>query len=172
VSISSDDDTDYTELDDEYDLESDSDVDMRMEDKVDAPDGVESDGDVDMERVGDDEDKEDEDEEDEKVEEDEDKDEDVDENECNGPGRVLVILVTKCYIKKQDKRLDMCFEEIRTRQESTLVQSRNLLCYTREPGKRDEKDILQRKQHSLYIQFICHPGTIPHAPMYHPNLIS
>jgi hypothetical protein len=53
VSISSDDDTDSTELDGEYDSELDPDVDMRIEDDVDAPDGVDLDSDVDMERDGD-----------------------------------------------------------------------------------------------------------------------
>jgi len=40
VSISSDDDTNSTELDCEYDSELDPDVDMCMENTVDAPDGV------------------------------------------------------------------------------------------------------------------------------------
>jgi hypothetical protein len=59
----------------------------------------------------------------------------------------------------------------KTRHDSKLFQSRNLLCYTRQRVKREEKEILQRPQHSLYIQFVCHPRTIPYAPMYHPNLI-
>ena len=46
MSISSDDDTDSTELDSEYDSELDPDVYMSMEDDVDAPDGVDLDGDV------------------------------------------------------------------------------------------------------------------------------
>ena len=55
MSISSDDDTDSTEKwGGEYDSEQDSDVDMCMEDDVDAPDGVDLDDDVDMERDGDD----------------------------------------------------------------------------------------------------------------------
>jgi hypothetical protein len=40
-------------LDGEYDSGLDPDVDMCMEDYVDAPDGVDLDGDVDMERDGD-----------------------------------------------------------------------------------------------------------------------
>jgi len=40
VSISSDDDTDTTESDGKYDPEHDPDVAMRMEDDVDAPDGI------------------------------------------------------------------------------------------------------------------------------------
>jgi len=40
MSISSDDDTDPTELDSEYDSELDPDVDMRMENAVDAPDNI------------------------------------------------------------------------------------------------------------------------------------
>jgi len=51
-SISSDDDTDSTELDGEYDSELDRDVDMRIEYDVDAPDGGDLDGNVDMERYG------------------------------------------------------------------------------------------------------------------------
>jgi hypothetical protein len=81
VSISSDDDTDSTESDSEYDSELDPDVDMRMEDDVDSPDGVDLDGDVDMERDGDDEEEEDEkkeDEEEEVVDEDEEEDKDED----------------------------------------------------------------------------------------------
>jgi len=81
VSISSDDDTDSTEADGEYDSELDPVLDMRMEDDVDAPDGVDLDSDVDMERDGDDEEEEDEtkeDEEEEVVDEDEEEDNDED----------------------------------------------------------------------------------------------
>jgi len=42
VSIASDDDTDSTEFDSEYDSRLDPDVDLSMEDDVDAPDGVDS----------------------------------------------------------------------------------------------------------------------------------
>jgi hypothetical protein len=56
VSISSDDDTDSTEESEtQFVSELDPDVDMRMEDDVDAPDGIDLAGDVDMERDGDDE---------------------------------------------------------------------------------------------------------------------
>jgi len=48
MSSSSDVDTKCNESDGEYDSEHDSDVDIRMEDDVDAPDGVDLDGDVDM----------------------------------------------------------------------------------------------------------------------------
>jgi len=84
VWICSDDDTASTESDSKCDSERHSDVYMRMEDDVDAPDGVDLDGDVDMER--DSEDDKDEEEEDEKeVEEvDEDEEEDEDEDEDNG----------------------------------------------------------------------------------------
>jgi len=54
MSISSDDDTDSTKSDGEYYSECDSDVDMCMEDDVDALDGIDSDGDVDMEMNGED----------------------------------------------------------------------------------------------------------------------
>jgi len=82
VSISSDDDTDSTESDGEYDSELDPDVDMRMQDDVYALDGVDLDGDGDMERDGDDAEEEDEKKEDEKEEEvDEDEEENKDEDD-------------------------------------------------------------------------------------------
>jgi len=74
VSISSDDNTDSTKPDGEYDSELDSDVIMRMEDDVAAPDGVDLDGDVDMETDFEDE----EDEEKKKEEVNEDEEEDAD----------------------------------------------------------------------------------------------
>ena len=74
MSIFPNDDTDSTEWDGEYDTEIDLDVDMCMEDDVDALDGVDLDGDVDMER--DCEDEENKEEEDGNEEEDEDEDED------------------------------------------------------------------------------------------------
>jgi hypothetical protein len=52
--------------------------------------------------------------------------------------------------QERGKRLEVRFEEINTKQESKLFQSRNLLCYTRECVKREEKEILQR-QHTLFI---------------------
>jgi hypothetical protein len=85
VSSSSVDDTDSTESYGEYDSELHSDVDMRMEDDEDTPDGVDLDGDGDLERDG-------EDEEDEEKEEEEEVDEDEkeDEDEDNGkePGTI------------------------------------------------------------------------------------
>jgi len=45
-----------------------------------------------------------------------------------------------------------------------------LLCYTRERVKREEKEILQHQTASLYKHFVGHPRSIPHAPMYHPNI--
>ena len=48
MSISSDDDTDATKSDSEYESEHDPHVNMHMEDDVDAPDGVDLDGNVDM----------------------------------------------------------------------------------------------------------------------------
>jgi len=67
--------------------------------------------------------------------------------------------------------LEVCIKEIKSRQESKLFYSCYLLCYTWEWVKSKEKEILQREQHSLYMQFVCHSRTVPHAPMYHPNLI-
>ena len=51
--------------------------------------------------------------------------------------------------------LEVGIEEIKTRQKSKLFQSHNLLCYTRERVQREEKELLQHQQHSLYIQFVC-----------------
>jgi hypothetical protein len=77
MTIFSDDNTDSTTSDSEYDSECDSDGDLRIEDHVDAPDGVDLNGDGDMER--DCKDEEDEEEEDDKEEEEVvDEDEDVD----------------------------------------------------------------------------------------------
>jgi hypothetical protein len=87
VLISSDDDTDSTELDREHDPEHDPDVDMRMEDAVDAPDGVDFDSDVDMERDGDADEVEDEEKEDEEVVDGEDEDEDEEENQDEDDGK-------------------------------------------------------------------------------------
>jgi len=53
MSILSDDDTDSTELDSEYDSEGDFNVDMHTEDDVQALDGIDLQGDVDVERDGD-----------------------------------------------------------------------------------------------------------------------
>ena len=87
VSISSDDDTKSTKSDGEYDSELDPDVDMRMEDDVDAPNGVDSDCNVHMEWDVVDEEEEDEEEEDEKEEEKKykDEEEDNDEDDCKEP---------------------------------------------------------------------------------------
>jgi len=93
MSIFSDDDTNSTESDGEYDSARNSDVYMRMEDDVDAPDDVDLNGDVNIGRDDDDETEEDKEEEDEKEEEvvmeedeeeEEDEDQDEDEDEDNG----------------------------------------------------------------------------------------
>jgi len=78
LSNSSDDDTNSTESDGEYDSEHHSVVDIRMEDDVDAPDGVDSDGDVDMDGYTDNEEEEDDEEEDEEKEDEEEEDKDED----------------------------------------------------------------------------------------------
>jgi len=66
VSITSDDDTDSTkELDGECDSEHAPDVDMRMEDDVDAPESVDSDDNVVKERDGENEEEDDDEEDDE-----------------------------------------------------------------------------------------------------------
>ena len=93
VSISSDDDThSTTKSDSKYDSEHDSGGDMRMEDDMDAPEGVDLDGDLDMEMDGDDDEEEDEEEEDDEKEdeeeveeEDEDEEEDKDEDDGKEP---------------------------------------------------------------------------------------
>jgi len=66
--------------------------------------------------------------------------------------------------------LEVRIEKIETRQQSTRFQSHNLLCFTREQVKREEKEILQCHTTSLYIHFIYHPQIISHAPMYLLNL--
>jgi hypothetical protein len=84
MSISQDDVTDFTEKSDgQYDSEQDCDMNMRMEDDVNAPDRVDYDDDVDMERDGDDDEEEaEEKEDDEEVEEeDEDEEEDMDKDD-------------------------------------------------------------------------------------------
>jgi len=92
VSISSDDDTDSTKFDGDYDSELDPDVDMGTEDEVDTPDSVDLYGDVCKERDGEDDEDEDEPEEDEEMEdeeeveeEDEDEAEDKDEDDGKEP---------------------------------------------------------------------------------------
>jgi len=82
VSVASDDDTNSTKSDGQYDAEHDSDVDMCMEDEVNAPDGVDLDGNLVMDKDSDDEEEEDEEDEDrdgedEEEEEDEEEDEDA-----------------------------------------------------------------------------------------------
>jgi len=62
MSISSDDVTNSTKLDGEYDSEGNADVDLGMVDDVDAPDGIDLYSDVDMERDSEDEEDEDEEE--------------------------------------------------------------------------------------------------------------
>jgi len=90
VSISPNDDTDSTEkLEGKYESELDPDVDMRVEDDVDAPDGIDLDSDVDMEGDGDndeeyDEEEKDEEKEDEEEVEEEDEDEEEDKDEDDG----------------------------------------------------------------------------------------
>jgi len=83
MSISSENDTDSTESDGKYDSENQPDVDMRLEDDVDAPDGVHLDGDVDMDWDGDNEAEQDEEEQDEE-EEDEDEEDEEQEQDENG----------------------------------------------------------------------------------------
>jgi len=88
MTISSDDDTNSIEKSDgEYDSEHDSDVEMRIEDDVDAPDGVDLASDVDMGRVSDDEEEEDEEEEDEEEEDEDEEDEDKEEDEDEDDGK-------------------------------------------------------------------------------------
>ena len=91
--ISSDDHTDSTKSDGEYDWEIVSDVDMRMQDDVDSLDSVDLDSNVDLER--DDENDDDEEEADEKEEEvvdeneEEGEDEDEDEDNSKEPGTIV-----------------------------------------------------------------------------------
>ena len=74
-------------------------------------------------------------------------------------------------IRDKQRVLEVHIEGVKTRQELKLFQSHNLHCYSRERAKRKEQETLQRQQHFLYTQFVCHPGIILHASIYHPNLI-
>jgi hypothetical protein len=76
VSISSDNDTNSTELDGEYASEHHPNVDMRMENDVDALDGIDVDCNINMERDGNNEAEEDEWTENQEEEEDKDQEED------------------------------------------------------------------------------------------------
>jgi hypothetical protein len=98
MAISSDDDTDSTEPDGEYDSEHDSNVDMRGEDDVDAPDSVDFDSDVDMERDSEDE----EDEEEENETEEEVVDEYEQEDEDNGKEPRTIGLGEMVYTSADD----------------------------------------------------------------------
>jgi hypothetical protein len=87
MSIYSGDDADSTgKSDSEYHSELHPHLDMRMEDFVDAPDGVDLDGDVDMKRDGDDDEEEEEEEDDQQEVEEEDEDEEEDKDEDDGQG--------------------------------------------------------------------------------------
>jgi len=103
MSISSEDDTASTESDGNYDSELDSDVDMHMEDAVDAPDCVDSDSDVHMARDGDNGEEEAEEEEDEKKEDAKDKEqeENKDEDDCKEPrtiGKGVMVNTSYDYV--------------------------------------------------------------------------
>jgi len=52
------------------------------------------------------------------------------------------------------------------------VSKSYLLCYTREWVKREEKEISQHLTTFHYIYIVCHPRTIPYAPMFHLNVFS
>jgi hypothetical protein len=100
MAISSDNYTDSTEQDGGYDSEHHSNVDMRMEDDVDAPDGVDFDGEVDIERDSEDEDEEDEEKENEKEEEV--VDEDEQDNEDNGKEPRMIGQEEMVYTSAED----------------------------------------------------------------------
>jgi len=74
------------------------------------------------------------------------------------------------WYRDWNKILEVTIEGVRTRQVSELFQSRNLLCYTRERVKREEREILQSTTTSLYIQLMNRHRTIPHVSMYHPDI--
>ena len=71
-----------------------------------------------------------------------------------------------------DKTLWSSYHADQDKTRVRAVSKSYLLCYTREWVKREEKEILQHQSTSLYIHFICHPQIIPHAPLYHPNILS
>jgi len=89
MSISSGDDTNSPKQSDgEYDLENNSDVDLHLEDNVDALDGVDLDGDVDMAEDGDDDEEEGEEEEDEEEEQEGDEEKEEDEDDGKEPQKI------------------------------------------------------------------------------------
>jgi len=110
VSIPSDDVTDCTELDAEYDSDCDRDVDMCMAHDVDAPAGVDMDGDVDMERDGDTDDEEEEEKEDEEEVEEEKEHEERDQDEHDGKqhrtisqGEIVITLANDVHTVVDDQ---------------------------------------------------------------------
>jgi hypothetical protein len=60
-------------------------------------------------------------------------------------------------------------EDIRTTQMSKLFWSWNMLCYTPEQVKTEDKETVQHRQHSLHIQFVCQCESIHHVVMYDSN---
>jgi len=78
--------------------------------------------------------------------------------------------IGNCNVTSENKDTWELFQGFRTRQQSKLFQSLNLLCYTRERVKTEDNEIQQHQTISLYIHFICHLWILPHALINHPNL--
>ena len=69
-----------------------------------------------------------------------------------------MILVTRMWYQTADKNHSKIVSRNAGKGSNPgFFQSHNLLCYTRERVKRAEKAILQRQQHSVYIQFRLPP---------------
>jgi len=75
------------------------------------------------------------------------------------------------WYHNQDKVLQSSFWGNQDKSLIRTVSKSYLLCYTRERAKREEKAILQHQTTSRYIHFVCHPWIIPHASMYHLNIL-
>jgi len=83
-----------------------------------------------------------------------------------------VILTTIMLCHNQDKMLRSSYRGGQDNNNVSAGSNSCWLCNTRERLKREEKEIFQHVTTSLYIHFIWHPQTIPHAPMYHLNISS
>ena len=73
------------------------------------------------------------------------------------------------WYRNRNNELEVCIERPMARQQLELFLRDNLLCYTRERVKIEEKETLPHQATSHYIQFVCLSWMILQASMYHPN---
>jgi len=76
------------------------------------------------------------------------------------------------WYRNPDKMLPNSYLGNQDKTRVSAVSMSYWLCYTREWVKREEKEIFQHLTTSHGIYLICHPRTIPYAPMYHLNVSS